>query len=296
MPLRRYLPSAKLVSIVLALGLSVGLVYAADALTRQAAPPASVAIDSSAPNADTNWQAALAAIQAQDASSTLPSQDPNLVNTLLQAAQSSNVTETVGKTILINLSNAKSQGLGDDIPTQEQIVSAAAAQLKNQQATFISYTSKDITIVPVSDESLRAYGNGVMEALSAYPDASEQATLLSIDYAVEGGDKTQGVKLASIGAAYKGAATALLALPVPQTLAPFHLELVNNLFEVSATYADMEEISSDPLRGLVGLQTYETLMDEGARVFTNIAQSLSKSGILFSKDEPGSAWNAFVSP
>jgi hypothetical protein len=297
MSFRDYLPSVKLISIVLSLALSVGLVYAADALTQGHTAAVSVGVVPGTPTAfDTNWEAALNAVQAQTASSTFPTPDPNFVNTLLQAAQSPNVTETVGKTLLINLSNAKSQGLGDDIPTQDQIVAAAATQLKNQQASVVAYTSADLTIIPASNSSLHDYGNAFMQALNAYPAASERATLLSIDYAVEGGDKTQAATLASIGVAYKAAATALLAVPVPQTLAPLHLEVVNNLLSISATYADMETISSDPLRGLAGLQTYENLMDEGARVFTNIAQSLSKGGILFTKDEPGSAWNVFVSP
>jgi hypothetical protein len=296
MDVRRYLPSAKLVSIVFSLALSVGLVFAADRLTHRTALPVSLGVDSnSSVNENSDWEAALAAIQAQNASSTFATPDPNFVENLLQAAKSPNVTETVGKTLLINLSNAKSQGLGDDIPTQNQIISAAMAQIKNQQYTP-AYTTADLTIVPASNSSLHAYGNGVMKALSAHPEASEQATLLSIDYAVEGGDKTQGAKLASIGAAYKAAATDLLAVPVPQTLAPLHLEIVNNLLRVSATYADMQTITSDPLRGLAALQAYETLMDEGARVFTYVAQTLSKGGILFSKDEPGSAWSIFVSP
>lgn len=294
---RRYLPSAKLVSIVLSLALSVGLVFAADRLTNQAAPATTIVADSAAPaTADAGWEAALYAIQAQNASSTFAAPDPNFVNNFLQAAQSPNVTDTVGKTLLINLSNAKSQGLGNDIPTQEQIVAAAAAQIKTQQASPSIYTAADLTIVLVSDSSLRAYGNGVMVALSKHPEASERATLLSIDYAVEGKDKNQGAILASIGAAYKAAATDLLVVPVPQTLAPLHLEVVNNLAHIGATYADMQTIASDPIRGLAGLQTYEALMDGGARVFTNIAQALNKGGIIFTKDEPGSAWSTFISP
>ncbi len=120
-----------------------------------------------------------------------------------------------------------------------------------------------------------------MKALALQPNASEQATLLSIDAAVEGGDKNQASTLAAIGAAYKADAKALAAIAVPQTLAPLHLQAVNNLLSTAATYTDMEVITSDPVRGLGGLQRYENLLDSGARVFTNIAQELNKRRYTF---------------
>jgi type VI protein secretion system component VasA len=293
---RRYLPSAQFATIALSLVLSAGLVYGADLITQPPKPTTAVSTAAPAqPDDSANWEAALYAIQAANASTSLSAPNPQTVQQMLAAVQSPNLTDTIGKTILINLSSAESQGMGNDVPTQDQITAAAAAQIKSQQASPSSYTAADLTVVPVSDASLRAYGNGVMQALSAHPDASEQATLLSIDYAVEGGDKTQGAKLASIGAAYQAAATDLLAVPVPQTLVPLHLEVVNNLLSISATYADMQTVYSDPIRAMVGLKTYESLMDAGARVFTNIAQELSKDGILFNKDEPGSAWSIFLS-
>jgi hypothetical protein len=297
MNLGRYAPSAQFTVIVLSLLIAGGLVYGAELITQPPANSAAVsAVTTPASNTNSeNWQATLDAIEAENASSSLGTTvAPDTVAEMLASAQSSNITDSVGKSILINLSNAKSQGLGDDTPTQDQIVAAAAAQIANQQASTTSYTANDVTVVPASNASLHTYGNNVMQALGAYPAASEQATLLSIDYAVEGGDNTQGAKLASIGAAYKAAAMALLAVPVPQTLVPLHLEMVNNLVSISATYADMQTISSDPLRGLVGLKTYESLMDAGARLFTNMAQEFSKDGILFTKDEPGSAWNMFL--
>lgn len=292
MALRDYLPSAKFVSIVGSLALSVGLVYAADRLTAPK-PPATIS-SSAQPASDPNWQATLEAIQAESATAAFKEPDPNFVNTLLEAAQSQNVTETVGKSIFVNLSAAKAQGLGGDIPTQEQIIAAAQEQMKSSQAKVTLYTNADLTIVPPTNMNMHEYGNKVMQTLNNYPEASEAATLLAIDYIVEAGDKTQVTKLASIGAAHKAASQALLTVPVPQTLAPLHLALANSILQISETYKDMQTIGSDPLRGLVALQKYQSLMDEGAGVFTNIAESLNRGGILFTKDEPGSAWSIFL--
>lgn len=294
----RYLPSARFTLMVGSLMLSAGLVYAAELYTHPPQAPAQVAVDTggTAQNSNDNWEAALYAIQAANASSSLQAPDPDVVKQLLAAAQSPNVTDSIGRALLVNLGNAQSQGLGDDIPTQDQIVAAAAAQAASAAATTTVYGLSDLTVLPASTGTLHAYGNAIIQTLSSYPDASEQATFVSIDEAVEGGDKTQAATLEKIGEAYKAAALALLAVPVPQTLAPFDLQVINNLLQTSATYTDMQTIGSDPVRGLEGLQTYQSLTDEGARVFTNIAQELNKGGILFTKDEPGSAWAMFLAP
>src|SRR3989344_3016840 len=117
----RYLPSAQFTLLVGALALSSMLVYTADYFSKvHPQKVATISADIPQPQ-DPNWEAALYAIQAQNASSSLLASDQNAVGELLNAAQSANVTESVGRTLLINLSDAKSPGLGDDIPTQNEI-------------------------------------------------------------------------------------------------------------------------------------------------------------------------------
>ena len=295
MSLRRYLPSAQFSVITLSLLLSAGLVYGAEIITQ---PPASSATVSAVatPASGTNsedWQATLDAIETQNASSSLTGVAPETVAEMLAAAQSSNITDSVGKSILINLSNAKSQGLGDDTPTQDQIISDAAAEVAATKPAH-QYTAADLTIVADSNASLKAYGNGVMQILDNHPTASEEPTLTAIDNAISKNDASALNALPPIGAAYQDITTQLLALPVPQTLSPLHLSIVNAYATIAATYPDMQASITDPLRGIVGIQTYEAQLQMLGKVFTNIAQDLSKDGILFNKDESGSIWSLFL--
>lgn len=296
MNLGRYAPSSKFTGVALSVLVSAGLVFGAYSYTHPPATAATITSEQTAaqPSNSTDWEAALYAEQAANASSSITAPSPNVVNQFLTAAQSSNLTDTVARTMFVNLSNAKSQGLGDDIPTQDQIVAAAQAQVASVQASVTAYSYADLTIVPASKDSLHAYGNAVMQALSAQPNASEQATLLAIDEIVEGGDTSKASTLATIGAAYKADATALLKVPVPQTIAPLELAAINNLLSTAAAFDSMEAIGSDSVRGLAGLQAYENLMNENANVFISIAQELDKDGILFTKDEPGSAWSVLL--
>lgn len=295
MMIGRYAPSAQFTGIAVSVLLSAGLVYGAARYTHPPAATASLESDQTAQASDSsNWEAALYASQAANASTSLVAPSSSVVNQFLAAAKSSNLTDTVGRTLLINLSNAKSQGLGNDIPTQDQIVAAAAAQVASAQPQANVYGYTDLNIVASSKNNLHAFGNGIMQTLNAHPSASEQATLLAIDQIVEGGDKSKVSTLAAIGAAYKAIAADLLKLPVPQTMAPLYIQAVNNFAALGASYANMQTVGTDSVRGLQGLQVYENLMNANARVFINMAQELNKGGILFTKDEPGNAWSVLL--
>ena len=82
---------------------------------------------------------------------------------------------------------------------------------------------------------------------------------------------------------------------MPKTLAPLHVKILNDIGIVAASITDIKSVLKDPVRGLAGLQHYEAMLGSAGRVFTSIAEALSKNGILFNKDEPGAAWAVFTS-
>ncbi|MDZ4225915.1 MAG: hypothetical protein U1C66_00290, partial [Patescibacteria group bacterium] len=205
----------------------------------------------------------------------------------------SNVTASVGRSLLVNLGEAKVQGLGSDIPTQEQIVASALAQIDASQEITL-YTTANLTLVDDSPQTLTTYGNSVVVVLEQYPGASVEKVLLAVGNATDSGKSSYLAELAGIATAYKNIARELGSLPVPKTLSPLHLQVVNNFAKIAAACADMQVVLTDPLRGLAGLKVYQSLTEETARLFINIAQALDKNGILFSEDEPGYAWSLLV--
>ncbi len=297
MSLSRYLPSVQFSVIALSLFLSGGLVYAAEYMAHPKAAPASLAAATTPTQGSdaASWEAALYEIQANNASTSLSAPNPQTVQQMLAAAQSNNVTDTVAKTLLINLSNAKSQGLGSDVPTQDQIIAAAQAQIKSQAALKL-YSLGELARVADTNASLHAYGNALIQVFNSHPAASQADTFTAIGTAVDTQSKAELQKLVAIKAGYAALTADLAALPVPQTLAPFHLSIVNDFVRVTASYDDMQAMITDPLRGIQGFQTYQSALSDSGRMFTSIAQNLSKDGILFTKGEPGSAWSAILSP
>lgn len=293
MRLLQYLPSSQFSSTVGAIALAALLIVGAQYYTARPATTPSLAANTPgyAPGSE-DWQATLRDIQTKAAIAAPQTPDEGDVSALLSAAESSNVTDSVARTLFINLSSAKAQGLGDDLPTQDKLIAEAAARL--QKDRVVAYTATDLVTVAQTKDSLRAYGNGVMTVLSAHPKARVYETYLALGEAIDHNDPAKLAPLKTIGEAYAAIAEDLSQLPVPKTLSPLQVRILNSFAAVADTYTDLRAIHTDPLRGLAGLQNHELYLNETSRLFTNVAQELSKNGILFNKDEPGYAWGAYL--
>lgn len=293
----RYLPSTQFLVIVGSILLSGGLVVAAERFTHHTYTPPQIQSGSAtaAGGVDPNWQSTLSTIQGQSQAQTPSAPSADAVGALLEAAQSPNLTTTVGRSLLINISAAKSQGLGSDIPTQDQLVAQARAQIEAAR-TEPRHAAADLTLSAQSDDTLKAYGNAVMSILIAHPKANYEDTVLAVGRATDSGLATHLDVLPGIQQEYRALEAALLATPVPPSAAPLHLKVVNDFAIMAASYDDMAAMMEDPLRGIAGLDIYDSTAGELGRVFINIAQIFTQNGILFSKDEPGSAWSTLAHP
>lgn len=290
MDLGKYLPSAQFVLLSSSILLAGGSIYAANLYVTKQNPPAQIVATTGDDVTQEDWETTLAEIQAENADILLPAPpDAATIQKMLQAAQSSNLTESVGRTLFVNLSNAKAQGFGDDIPTQDKLVTEAINQLKLSSKTT-AYTKADLRVVESTEKNLHAYGNEVIRILNSHLGADVQKTYLLISQS----EDTKGSSLLGLSAIQKeyiALAKDLGDMSVPQTVLPIHLQIVNDFFIIASAYPNMQTFLSDPLRGAAGLQMYKQTLDEEQRLFTQIAQQLKKGGILFNKDEPGIVWS-----
>jgi hypothetical protein len=238
------------------------------------------------------WEDSLADIQAQSGVNLPDAPDPNAVDTLISLSQSSNLTDSIGRGILARITTANVQGLGDDAPTQDSIIAAASAQVN---ASVKAAQPPPITQVEPTLDSQRDFGNAVMVVLGLHPKANSNDTLGIIAKATDTRISAPLSGLAAIGQEYAALARDLATVPVPKTLAPLYREAVANYAAIAALYPDLAEVVDDPIRGIAAIQQYQALLAETGGIFTNMAQSLKNGGILFTKDEPGSAWEIFLS-
>lgn len=295
MGISSYLPSTQFSLVLTSILLAGGLIWAADYSTSPSSPStiAPVATPSTLADGGLDWKATLATIQGTNPTYTAPPSEEVVAN-LLAASETNNITNTIGRSILINLGEAKAQGLGSDIPTQEQIVENALSKLDTFEGEL--YTSSELTTTTDNPSTLRTYGNSVVTTLMLYPNASRERVLLAVGNALDSGSSSHLSELATLEQAYRNIANNLAQLSVPSTLTPLHLQVVNNFLKMASACKDMQAVLTDPLRGLAGLRTFQSLMQETSRLFISIAQTFERNGILFTEDEPGGTWNLLVAP
>lgn len=292
MRVKQYLPSVQFSLFIFSVLVAGGLVAVADKTT-QTTPPGIITTGTPTVGLNTNWRATLDTIQAQQSSRLPAPPNQTSVEAMRAAATSANVTDSVARTLLVNLTTAKAQGLGSDTPTQNQLISEAVSHLQKKQIN--QFSQKNLAIVADSPATQRAYGNALALALIKNASNSYADTMIIIDTVATQENPAELKKLAAIGREYRALANDLALTAVPKTFSPFHLQLVNNFSTIADSYQAMALLLTDPLQGLAGIQQYQTLTQETLKVFISIAQALGKNGILFNKDEPGSAWSTLLS-
>ncbi len=295
MGIRDILPSRRFVLVVGAIALSGGLVVAARFITN---PPEThkaeiASVGNQASSED--WQKTLKDIQDRSPLNKAP-QGPTTdkVQELLIAATSDNLTDTVARTLFVNLSAAKAQGLGNDIPTQDSLIADAVQKINNTKPAS-RYNEASLLVVENNKDTMRAYGNAFMQTIARHPEANFGRAIYTIATSTDNADPARLAPLKDIGEGYGALADDLAELEVPKSLAPFHLKIINNFALIATSFPDIEKLYTDPLRALAAYQRYDALNNETYRLFINIAQNLSQNGILFTKDDPGSAWSSLAS-
>ncbi|MSR70953.1 hypothetical protein EXS62_02845, partial [Candidatus Kaiserbacteria bacterium] len=261
-----YLPSRQFSLIIGSIALSLSLIFGAQYYTAPHSTSSSLTATPGATVGDPDWQATLEQVQTEAAIAAPQTPDPDVVDKLKEAAKSTNITDSVARTLFVSLSSAKAEGLGDDLPTQDKLIAEASSQLQTTVPPI--YTSDDVRTAATNKDTLRAYGNAVMTVINAHPGARVYETYVAIGEATDNNDKRKLAPLKEISAEYNGIAEDLILLPVPATLAPLHLKVTNDFAAIAATYDDLRAIGADPLRGIAGLQSYQFYLNETSRLFT----------------------------
>lgn len=294
MSLRAYLPSAHFGVLIGALALGGAFIaFSLGIFTPDARRES--AVESATPQniGGGDWRLAFASSSAFEDARNLGLQ----AATFAQAASTSNLTESVGRSVLIRTTAARSQGLGDDSPTQESIVGNILSQISSSQqaAPRNPYTTEDFSMVPTSAAALHDFGNALAAAITAHNLASMDAVVLSFGLAVDNQSPATLARLSPVAEDYRALARDIAAIPVPKTLAPVVVSIANTYAAMANTCPDMAAVLTDPVRGLSGLQTYNELALQNAHLLATVASALKNTGILFRADEAGAAWSVFLS-
>jgi len=157
-----------------------------------------------------------------------------------------------------------------------------------------TYTSGNITIVDTTDASLRDYGNAYTTIIGQHQDI--YTAQIQNHFRIDAANETITPDVAwfeTLAATYDQIVAKLLTLNTPRTLTDKHVSAINNLHGIAISLRDIAATETDTVRGLQGVQRYAALWTSQKVIYSDIASIFTTSGILFTLNEPGAAWNAF---
>jgi hypothetical protein len=169
------------------------------------------------------------------------------------------------------------------LQTSGELTSQSEQDLINQSISDIDpgslppkYTINDVKAVATTNDSLKTYGNQVAQLVTTFQSSIQNES-----------DNNQAL------ASYADFIDNLKNIPAPTLLAFNHLQILNNFNVSYITLQYLIDYQGDPLKGLSALKTMQTNSDNAVTLYSNIAASMQKNGIIFNQSDPGSIWKNY---
>ncbi|MBU2263276.1 thrombospondin type 3 repeat-containing protein, partial [Patescibacteria group bacterium] len=171
--------------------------------------------------------------------------------------------------------------------TKEQMTKTFLGEIEKETLKD-KYKLLDLDILyDSSTQSLKNYGNEIAKAVDRNNFVSEQNEIMIINQAFSKENEEELQKLNPIINLYRNLANDCLAIKVPQDISRHHLDLVNNINNISLALINIKEIFNDPIKGFVGINQYQKEYLEIQQVLLDISKYFTEKNILFDNTEYG---------
>lgn len=180
---------------------------------------------------------------------------------------------------LFSITTALSQNDNVDDTSLQQIADQLGSSV-NVSNVSNKYSLKDLHTISTSSASLKAYSQSLSTILGKYDLNQEDVTV--IINATETGDYSQLPQLTDTGNSYIAIAKDLSKISVPIGVAQYHLDIINSLAGMAASFSYLQQMEDNGTQALVGIALYKTYNIRGENAFYNLQNYLVKYGILSS--------------
>ncbi|MCX6754976.1 MAG: hypothetical protein NT068_00345 [Candidatus Nomurabacteria bacterium] len=163
--------------------------------------------------------------------------------------------------------------------------SAALGQKVANPNIIDQYTQKDVKIDKSGNATKEAnYYMDIQSSFEYYQLAGlgDELDIVSntIATAPNTESKDQNEQLLKISEAYKGFATKIMTLEVPEKLVTYHLKIANSANNTGISVGNMSKIVSDPVIGLSGLSQYQKYSDDLINAAKELESTLPNSNAI----------------
>lgn len=180
---------------------------------------------------------------------------------------------------------------GEDFSNPEVFVAGAVSAIE-EAVQSKKHTRAELRIVATSPESVRAYGNELVDIMNRHSVPSDPE-LVILQAAIDANDAKPLAKLEPIQDGYANIIADSLRMDVPDVFALAHISLVNAYEAVYTDITSMEQVFDDPLLALARTRTYPEDVDALAEALRQISVILDANGVVYANTEPGSFFYIF---
>lgn len=145
--------------------------------------------------------------------------------------------------------------------TPENVDQFASNYLKNTKLPTISakqYSEADLSLANSDQVNILTYKNAINAIFTKYWPKEKNNELIIMQKAFTNNDTKALSSLTPIISAYQNTLRNILGLSVPKLAVSTHLNLVNSLSTYIETLKMIQQAYTDPLTGLIGLNSYST--------------------------------------
>ena len=206
--------------------------------------------------------------------------------TITSPSQPLTLTDALGRDFFGKYLQLRQQNLSGNSSAVGDSVDSTIEDVVRQASVPTTYSGKDI-IVTTTDttSSVHTYGNTV--ALAFMNFAPRANPLEIVTDALEHEDMDSLVAIDPIITSYKKLIQALVATPVPATLASTHLDLINAVSSLNFITQQLRNVSVDPMQSMIALGTYADAEKSLRSSLLDIKSYFETHNVAFGTTEPG---------
>jgi hypothetical protein len=172
----------------------------------------------------------------------------------------------------------------------QTFVQSAIAELETSQVKTDAYAATDMKVAGNGGDALRAYAGAMDDAFAAHTVQLPYDELTYFSDAVEKNDATALKNVGLIGAAYVNVSRDAAKASVPDEAAAAHLALVNAMARLGNTINDMATVDDDPIRAMLGLQSYPGDLATFVSALGAMNQVFTGESVTIARDAKGGSF------
>lgn len=191
------------------------------------------------------------------------------------STQNVNETDQLARQ-LFTLTAALGQSQEIDDATLKQIANEIGNSVETKDITN-QYSLKDIKTTSTTIQNLQAY-KATMKAVIAKQKPVADIDALAV--ALQNEDSSSLADLTESATTYRKIAADLRGVVVPIGLASYHLQIMNSIVGIAQSFSYMQQLDDNSVVALVGVATYKAYSNRLDTALVNMADYLTKYGIL----------------